>query len=76
MYEHYEYLTLTQIGKIFGLSNQKIGKILAKIGLRDKNVETGRLKPSKEAFDGGYCKMGPSRGDGYNWVWHREKTIG
>lgn len=66
----FEYMTLTQIGEVFGVSNQQVGKWLAKLGLR-----TDANRPSREAFDGGYVKEGPSRGQGYNWVWHSEKTV-
>jgi hypothetical protein len=66
----FEYMTLTQIGEVFGVSNQQVGKWLAKLGLR-----TDANRPSREAFDGGYVKAGPSRGQGYNWVWHSEKTV-
>jgi hypothetical protein len=66
----FEFMTLTQIGEVFGVSNQQVGKWLAKLGLR-----TDANRPSREAFDGGYVKEGPSRGQGYNWVWHSEKTV-
>ncbi len=66
----FEFMTLTQIGEVFGESNQQVGKWLAKLGLR-----TDANRPSRTAFDGGYVKAGPSRGQGYNWVWHSEKTV-
>ncbi len=66
----FKHMTLTQIGEVFGVSNQQVGKWLAKLGLR-----TDKHKPSKAAFDGGYVEMGPSRGQGYNWVWNSAKTV-
>ena len=66
----FEFMTLTQIGEVFGVSNQMVGKWLVKLGLR-----TDANRPSRAAFDGGYVKAGPSRGQGYNWVWHSEKTV-
>ena len=66
----FEYMTQTQIGELFGVSPRKIGKWLAALELR-----TEKNKPSRLAFDGGFVKQGPSRGDGYNWVWHSVKTV-
>jgi len=66
----YKYLTLTQLGTLFGVSSHKVGQWLVEIGLR-----TDKKRPSKAAFDGGYCDTGPTRGEGYHWVWHAEKTV-
>ena len=66
-----EHMTLTQIGEVFGVSNQQVGKWLVKLGLR-----TPALKPSTEAFSGGYVTPAPSRGQGYVYIWHSEKTVG
>jgi hypothetical protein len=66
----YEYMTLTQLGELFGVSNQQVGKWLGRLGLR-----TDANRPSRTAFDGNYVKAGPSRGQGYNWVWHSERTV-
>lgn len=63
-------MTLTQIGEVFGVSNQKVGKWLVKLGLR-----TAANKPSREAFEGGYVEAGPSRNQGYNWVWRSDRTV-
>lgn len=66
----YEFMTLTQIGSLFNVSSHQVGKWLVEIGLR-----TDTKKPSTEAFEGGYVKAAPSRGDGYNWAWQSEKTV-
>lgn len=66
----FEFMTLTQIGEVFGVSNQRVGKWLVKLGLR-----TAANKPSGAAFDGDYVMAGPSRNQGYNWVWHSDKTV-
>jgi hypothetical protein len=66
----FEFMSMTQIGECFGVSSHQVGKWLVAMGLR-----TEANKPSRDAFDGGYVKVGPSRGQGYNWVWHSEKTI-
>lgn len=66
----FEFMSLTQIGEIFNVSNQQVGKWLVKLGLR-----TTANKPSREAFEGGYVEAGPSRNQGYNWVWKSDKTV-
>jgi hypothetical protein len=66
----YEFMTLTQLGELFGESNQKVGKWLGKIGLR-----TEANKPSREAFEGGYVEAKPSRNQGYYYVWRSDKTV-
>lgn len=68
----YEFMSLTQIGELFGVSNQQVGKWLAEIGLREKGKNG--LKPTREAYAGGYVKDVPSRGQGYIWAWNAEKT--
>src|SRR5262249_39816398 len=66
----YEFMTLTQLGQLFGVTSHQLGRWLVNIGLRND-----QKRPAKKAFDGDYCKMGPSRGDGYNWIWNTEKTV-
>jgi hypothetical protein len=66
----FEYMTLTQLGEIFGVSSHKVGDWLVEIDFRTENK-----RPSKMAFEKDVVKEGPSRGQGYNWVWHAEKTI-
>ena len=66
----FEYMTLTQIGEIFGVSSHQVGKWLVEIGLRGPEK-----RPSREAFASGYVEQRPSRNQGYNWCWHSEKTI-
>ena len=69
----YEFLSLTQIGELFGVSNQQVGKWLAEIGLREKGRHG--LRPSGKAYAGGYVKDVPSRNQGYCYAWHAEKTV-
>jgi len=66
----FEYMTLTQIGEIFGVSSHQVGKWLVEIGLR-----TPTKRPSREAFASGYVEQRPSRNQGYNWCWDSAKTI-
>jgi hypothetical protein len=66
----YNFLTQTQLGKIFGVSSYKIGEWPVQVGLR-----TEANKPSAEAHRGGYCETAPSGTNGYHWVWHAEQTV-
>jgi hypothetical protein len=66
-------MNLTQIGHLFGVSSHKVGKWLAKIGLRVPGKQG--LKPSPSAHTGGFVKDVPSRNQGYQWVWHVENTV-
>ncbi len=68
----YEHMTLSQIGEVFGASSHQVGRWLTQIGLRYESKQ-GR-KPSRDAYAGGYVKDVPSRGQGYIWAWHTEKT--
>lgn len=66
----FEFMSLTQLGEIFGVSSHKVGDWLVEIGFR-----TESKRPSKLAFENDVVKEGPSRGQGYNWVWHTDRTI-
>jgi len=63
-------MTMSQIGEIFGVSSHQVGKWLVSMGLR-----TAAKRPSNAAFDGGFVEQGPSRDDGYNWIWHSVRTV-
>jgi hypothetical protein len=68
---HYDHMTLTQIGQLFGVSSHQIGKWLVEPGLR-----TSKNRPSSMAHENGFVMQGPSRGGtGYIWVRHSEKTV-
>lgn len=66
----YTSMTLTQIGQCFGVSSHQVGRWLVDIGLRTEDK-----RPSQKAFDGKFCTQGPSRGEGYTWVWHSQRTV-
>lgn len=66
----YPRFTLTQIGQLFGETNQQVGKWLASAGLRDE-----RGKPTRLAHDGGFCEQAPSRNDMYVWAWRPDKVV-
>lgn len=69
----YEFMSLTQIGEIFGVSSHVAGRWLTAIGLRYESKQGKR--PSGDAHAGGYVKDVPSKGQGYMWAWHAEKTV-
>jgi hypothetical protein len=65
------YLTLTELGKLYGVSSHKIGKWLVSVGL-----QTPAKKPSGRAFREGYVEQRGSTQPGtYIWIWHSEKTM-
>lgn len=65
-----EFLTQTDLGRLFGVSSHVIGRWLVETGLR-----TREKRPSRKAFDGGFVKQAPTgRGSGYFYVWHRQKV--
>jgi hypothetical protein len=65
-----EYLSLTELGQLYGVSRIKLGQWLVNLGLR-----TEEKKPSKLAFDGGYVDQRPSSQPmTYFWVWDARKT--
>jgi hypothetical protein len=66
----YPRFTLTQLGELYGVTNQQVGKWLASAGLRDD-----RGKPTRLAHDGGYCEQAPSRNDMYVWAWRPERVV-
>jgi hypothetical protein len=65
-----EFLSLTELGQIYGVSRIKLGQWLVDLGLR-----TAQKKPSRAAFAGGFVDQRPStQPNTYYWVWHGEKT--
>jgi hypothetical protein len=66
-----EYLSLTDLGQLYGGSRVRAGQWLVDVGLRNKEK-----KPSQAAFQGGFVSERPSTNPGtYYWVWHRERTM-
>jgi hypothetical protein len=67
-----EFLSLTELGQLYGVTSHVIGKWLKGLGLR-----TADGRPSRDAFAEGYVSQRPSRQPGtYYWVWHGDKTTG
>jgi hypothetical protein len=66
-----EFLSLTELGTLYGVSRVRMGQWLVEVGLR-----TGRKTPSERAFGGGYIARRPSsQPRTYFWVWHAAQTI-
>jgi len=64
-----EYLSQTELGKLFGVSSHTIGRWLTAAGLRGPDG-----KPSLHGWE--YVSQRPSTNPGtYFNVWHREKTV-
>ncbi len=65
-----EYLSLTELGQLYGVTRNKLGLWLVELGLR-----TPTKKPSQLAFGGGYVAQRPStQPETYYYAWHRAKT--
>ena len=65
-----EYMSLTDLGKLYGVSRVRMGQILIEVGLR-----TPEKKPSRMAFEKGFVIERPSTQPGtYFYVWHGKKT--
>jgi hypothetical protein len=66
-----KYMSLTELGRLYGVSRVRMGQWLVDLGLR-----TQGKKPSHMAFNGGFVDQRPSTQlDTYFWVWHAAKTI-
>jgi hypothetical protein len=65
-----EFLSLTELGNLYGVSRVKVGQWLVGLGLR-----TAEKKPSRAAFEGGFVDQRPSTQPAtYFYVWHARKT--
>ena len=67
----YEYISINDLGTLFGLGRREMGKILKRLGLRDENGN-----PSKKAFDQRFLdprfQMNTTN---YPNCWNSEKTV-
>jgi hypothetical protein len=73
MNDEYEYETLTELGKRYGVSCKKMGVWLEELGLR----RVGKT-PNSKSFDLGLVKAtytGRGGEDGYFYTWHAAKVI-
>lgn len=65
-----EFMSLTELGKLYGVSRVKMGDVLVQIGLR-----TWDKKPSYKAFNEGFVEQRDSVNVGtWFYVWNAEKT--
>jgi len=65
-----KYLSMTEIGRLYGVSSHAIGRWLKSLGLR-----TADGSPSRAAFDGEYVSERPSTNPNtYYYDWDAEKT--
>ncbi len=73
MHELFEYVTITRLGEMFGVSCIKMGQRLVEIGLRERNYK--EYCPTPLAMRTGYCKATEDDRGFRFFVWHREKTV-
>lgn len=66
----FKNMSLTQLGEIFGVSSHKVGDWLVEIGFRTEDK-----RPSRKAFALSVVSEGPSRNQGYNWIWKSDETV-
>ena len=66
----HEYLSQTNIGKLFDVSSHVIGKWLVDLGLH-----TEEMKPSRTAIDTDLCRLASYDEHRYFNVWHARRTI-
>lgn len=65
-----EYRSLTELGEIYGVTRNAMGKWLTDLGLRSGG------RPTAKAFNGGYVTQRDSTNvDTYIYVWHLAKTM-
>jgi hypothetical protein len=66
-----EFLTMKEVGELFGKTSHAVGKKLKELGLR-----TADGKPSWQAFERGLCERRfTDDGQNYLWAWHGEMTF-
>ena len=66
-----EFMSQTDLGKLYGVTSHGMGRWLVALGLR-----TADKKPSTKAFQGGFDSRRDSTQPGtYYWVWQAEMTM-
>ncbi len=66
----FQYMSLTDLGRLFGLKNQGIGKCLVKIGVRTEN-----RNPTYQSQENGLVKRANDGFQGIHWHWHADRTV-
>lgn len=69
MFEHFEFVSLTQLGQIFGVTPKEIDNGLVECGLRKRH------KPTDKAKAGGFVTTVEMPGGESFYTWHRERTM-
>jgi hypothetical protein len=68
---HHEYVTMKEIGQIFGMTSHKVGSALKAMGLRNRDG-----KPSDRAHQEKLVRQKWTEdGANYLWAWHVDKTV-
>jgi hypothetical protein len=66
-----DYITMTEIGEVLGLTSHQVGKRLKKLGLR-----TPEGRPSQAAFTSKLVAQKWTRdGQHYLWAWAAEEIV-
>lgn len=66
----YEYMNMVDLGRLFGVSGQKIGKWLKELGLR-----TSFGSPTRDAFEEKLMSYDYEQWGTYTKLWHVERTV-
>src|SRR4051794_40720806 len=68
LFPYFETLTQAQVGKLFGVSSQQVGRWLIELGVRDRNG------PSSEALGSGLAQEVAS-GDVKFFAWRKDQVV-
>lgn len=66
-----EYASLTELGRHYGTTNQKVGRILKEEGLRNDDGKPSTKAHKEKMVD----QRGSTNPATYYYVWHKEKTM-
>jgi hypothetical protein len=65
-----EFWTMKELGGALGLTSHQVGKRLKQLGLRNEAE-----KPTKAAFEGGYCRQRWTQDAYYLGAWDADKVL-
>ena len=72
------FVSITALGKLYGVSRVLIGKWLVECGLREECIPTegkAYLVPTSRAHSGGYVKQAMAPNERFYHLWHLDRTI-
>jgi hypothetical protein len=72
------FVSITALGRMYGVSSRLAGKWLVDCGLREEYVPTeGKacLVPTSRAHSGGYVKQAMAPNERFFHLWHLDRTI-